>query len=527
MANIQDLISRGYFPRELPPPFQTSSMGQCVAQNAPQLPIQFGDNQLVTKPAVHNLARKGGLRRRLGIPNPVSFYQLASFCTQHWNQLQQDCQRGTFSETRPIENPAPSRLFTALESLRTRPHRRAQVRRSCRFLVTADINRFYHSIYTHSIPWAIHTKAVAKQQMNNMALRGNALDKLIRRGQDKQTYGIPIGPDTSLLVAELILCAVDERLHAEGVIRGFRHIDDYELGFRSAAEAERGLAILQEALREYELELNPRKTRIVELPQIIESPAISQIRAFAFRADARAQESDLLRFFNLLFELESEHSDEGVLRFGISKLRGTNFAVENHSLLQNLALQAALVDGGVLGHVISLFSGISGNGGVVAPAPAAEAFNEIVRRHAPLGHGHEVAWSLWGLLLLNQQLEDDAATAAARCGDSVAGLLLLHARALGLVGPNVDVTPLALAMIEDELRGEQWLLAYEALVQGWLPSQNGQDYVAQSATFSFLNANGVRFYDVNSVAMHQQGLLGAPQAQAAGGFVAGDEDYDL
>jgi len=33
---------------------------------------------------------------------------------------------------------------------------------------------------------------------------GQELDNVIRRGQDKETYGIPIGPDSSYIAAELV-----------------------------------------------------------------------------------------------------------------------------------------------------------------------------------------------------------------------------------------------------------------------------------------------------------------------------------
>ena len=73
--------------------------------------------------------------------------------------------------------------------------------------------------------------------------------------------GIPIGCDTSLVLAECILARVEEGLRQRlGQVRGFRYSDDFELLFRSASEAEAGLGALQEVLSQYELSVNPRKT---------------------------------------------------------------------------------------------------------------------------------------------------------------------------------------------------------------------------------------------------------------------------
>src|SRR6185312_11663464 len=83
----------------------------------------------------------------------------------------------------------------------TRRHRvvdkRVEIRAGRRFVVRADVTRFYQSIYTHSVSWALHGKETAKKKMKDKGLVGNVLDEVLRSGQDGQTIGIPTGPDTS------------------------------------------------------------------------------------------------------------------------------------------------------------------------------------------------------------------------------------------------------------------------------------------------------------------------------------------
>jgi len=43
-------------------------------------------------------------------------------------------------------------------------------------------------------------------------------------------------------------------------------------------------------------------------------------------------------------------------------------------------------------------------------------------------------------------------------------------------------------MTPDELYGEAWLLAYEALVRNWLPSATGNNYVSVDAAFGSLES---------------------------------------
>ena len=77
-----------------------------------------------------------------------------------------------------------------------------------RYLLKTDIARFYPSIYTHSVPSALHGKAAARAD-KKYKLLGNRIDLWLRETQDKQTGGIPIGPDTSFLIGEILGTALD------------------------------------------------------------------------------------------------------------------------------------------------------------------------------------------------------------------------------------------------------------------------------------------------------------------------------
>ena len=77
-------------------------------------------------------------------------------------------------------------------------------------MLTTDLSRFFPTIYTHSVPWAFHSKSVAKKNKNpTLKYFGNLLDLALRQAQDGQTIGIPIGPDTSHMIAEAIaICQI-------------------------------------------------------------------------------------------------------------------------------------------------------------------------------------------------------------------------------------------------------------------------------------------------------------------------------
>ena len=49
--------------------------------------------------------------------------------------------------------------------------------------------------------------------------------------------------------------------------RAYRWFDDYELAFDTRAEAEAALKKLSQELGRFQLRMNPKKTRVLELPQ--------------------------------------------------------------------------------------------------------------------------------------------------------------------------------------------------------------------------------------------------------------------
>jgi len=75
--------------------------------------------------------------------------------------------------------------------------------------------RFYPSIYTYPIPWALSGKDKCKAQMNTKALKSSyvtQLDVFVRNMHDRQATGIPTGPETSRILAEVISVAIDIEL---------------------------------------------------------------------------------------------------------------------------------------------------------------------------------------------------------------------------------------------------------------------------------------------------------------------------
>jgi len=313
-----------------------------------------------------------------------------------------------------------------------------------------------------------------------------------------QSVGIPIGPDTSLVIAEILLAAIDDALISQysNLIRGFRHVDDYELSFVNLSQAERVLTTLQGLLAEYELFLNPRKTELCELPVPLEDNWSIDIRTFEIRdTSATAQRNDITALFSKALEIALQRPNDSVLRYAVGRVSDINVRPGAWRTFQNCLLTAATADPSTLAAVLGTLYQVGAKGGhVVARFPLAEVFEKLISVHAPRGQGSEVAWALWGALAWNVSLSDEAARLVSEMEDDVVALLSLHAHAEFLFPPASLNTAKWTNLVNqpDVLRGEHWLLAYEADRQGWLPTP----VIAADPIFAAMTVAGVSFYDV-------------------------------
>ncbi|MBA3882317.1 MAG: RNA-directed DNA polymerase [Chthoniobacterales bacterium] len=439
-VTIEGILGRGYFPPELPPPFSTRSFASLIAATkTASLPQEFTQkkNQWCDFVA-YSLSRPGSLRRRLALLNPVAYYRLAKFVVDHQAELIKRATASHLSLAKPAAGIARqlkrSKRFDAV------PLERAMVRMGERFLLTADVSRFYPSIYTHAIDWAISSKARAKRQLKSKGKKptvGATLDKLVQSCQSGQTRGIPIGPAVSMLLSELLLTKVDARLKARKITHGFRYADDYELTFNERAQAERALAALEDALAEFELELNPAKTNINELPQELDNRGIQELRRFEFRTQYQAQRSDLMHFFTRAFALHKEFPDKAILRYAVSRLSPATTTGANAELLQRLILQAVSYESGVWPMAIDQLVELHRTHPLLSVADVGLTIHSMIRNYAHLNHSSEVAWSLWAGLVFAIRLTAAAVKSVVSMLDDCCCLLLFDAASRGLTAINL------------------------------------------------------------------------------------------
>ena len=499
MGMLDDILSRGYFPKELPPCFTTVSFAQTI-MNVSNKPKMFDEGKTTARACIHNLARAGSLRRKLNIVNPIPFFPLAKCIADNWSQLESKCKGSYLSKSLPVIDSSSQRAIVSCNVESDLTESRSQIRAPQYVIIKTDIANFYPSIYTHSIPWALHGKSVAKRQKKNTALLGNKIDTFLRNCQDGQTMGIPIGPDISLVIAELILATVDESIFSKlNNPDGVRYYDDYEFAVKSAMRANEILGLLQEFLGEFELTLNPNKTILSNLPHELEHSWVHQIRTFEFRNGA-GQKADIIKFFDLLFNLIRTYPAHHVAKYALTRFYlenlGDRLVNDNWPLLESLILQTCMAEPGGLPSAYRIILEQGKKGRPIDKNLISTMLTNKIAHDAPLGYSSEVAWSLWGAIALDIKLNDIDVKSITSMNDSIVALLSLdaHDRKL-LCLTQGDIALWQQYMLEDELYGSQWLLAYEACHKGWILDTKTLPYLSRDPAFSFLHANEVSFYE--------------------------------
>ncbi|VVH51608.1 FIG00698572: hypothetical protein [uncultured Gammaproteobacteria bacterium] len=131
------------------------------------------------------------------------------------------------------------------------------------YIFHTDIVDCYGAIYTHSIPWAIHTREVAKKERNDKCI-GNAIDTALKGMNYGQTNGIPQGSVLMDFIAEMVLGYIDKYLSncldESMEYHIIRYRDDYRIFTNSKQDGDTIIRELSKILSEMGMRLNGEKT---------------------------------------------------------------------------------------------------------------------------------------------------------------------------------------------------------------------------------------------------------------------------
>lgn len=230
------------------------------------------------------------------------------------------------------------------------------------YLIHADISNCYPSIYTHTIPWALHTKQIAKKyRFAKPSLLGNIIDSHLQAMNCGQTNGIPQGSVLMDFLAEILLGAVDQALSVQlkkekiSKFKILRYRDDYRIFAHNHTEGMFILKILSEILSEFSLKLNALKT--VSSSNVIRDSVKPDKLYFLLHYTNRLSIS---KHLFLIHNLSDKFPDSGSLIKALTlfyrKIEKVNLQKHNLNVLTSMLVDIMFGNPKVIPHAIAILS---------------------------------------------------------------------------------------------------------------------------------------------------------------------------
>jgi hypothetical protein len=419
---------------------------------------------------------------------------------KNWIQVLKKLKGATASEFRPrIVLKGTGRAVTGVDFDGV-ARRRAEILSKYGRFVKTDIARFYPSIYTHAIAWAIVGKTYAKANHKSAAFKksfANQLDAAVRAGQEGQTVGIPIGPDTSRIISELVAVEIEREvlsLQPDWLDRSVRYVDDMIIGVDETESEAQILSVLSSCLYEYELELNAAKTAMHGLGQPHAPEWIHYIRNFRVSRRADQQRDDLDSYFEHAIYLSDQNPQDNVLLFACKRATTLAIVSLNQDHLIRWLLYCCRRSPSCLRFVSEYLAANPPSGGAIQ----AEIQNFILRqipRGAAAGHTEELAWLLFWAREIGLLVPDNVINECSHLRSSAVAMIALDLRQLGLVSGILDETFWRSFCSKDGLASEMWLVSYEATMKGWWSTAQSDAYITGHQFFADILGKQVSFYD--------------------------------
>lgn len=317
------LVGYGLFAEKIPN-FLTSK-DFLVFTNTLAFPLNVKDRDYIRYSSMRNI----NVPRPMAIPEPFAYANQCKSLSDNWEQIKEHFKNKTLGNKYKISRIHIRKLFDKPELFEMNyknfskdgdPEQDILIK--SKYLANADISNCFPSIYSHSISWALVTKAFSK--VNKAATWWfNQLDYYTRNVKHGETNGVLIGPHSSNLISEIILVAVDFELSLHG-FKFVRNIDDYTCYVDTYEEADRFFLSLSEELKKYELSLNSKKSSVVPLPQATVKKWVTKLNHFNFTNTYIKDKKEAIRikelkgFIDYAIELMLDaNSDASVLNYAI------------------------------------------------------------------------------------------------------------------------------------------------------------------------------------------------------------------
>ncbi|WP_242535037.1 RNA-directed DNA polymerase [Roseococcus suduntuyensis] len=461
-----DLLRKGMLPENLPPSFGSHLLGTRLAEYYSGSDL----SKKLNKHSPYNASKRGGHRRIFSAIHPSMAYNSSLFLERNWRDVSQIFSQDTFSYSIPQVLPS-SRRAVVITSQHEMDQTKLEKLSRYRYIAKTDISRFYHSLYTHTIPWAVHGKVQAKANKTD-SLLFNQLDRIFRNGQDGQTIGIPVGPDASRITAEIVSCAID--LTAKNLILDrsatiVRHVDDVWIGAHSYETAESILGFYRTAIQSFELDINESKTKIFDSNFDFIDLGIAEIDLrFDHAVESMSEKPEKVRdALEFALQYVKKSNDDGALKYTLRKIdkwgkKGLYWHIIEPYLLRFMQISSHCCD-----YVYAILIWRKFTFGAIDEELWSDVFDRFIRIHADLRHDSEIIWTIYAANILEIDIHSDLLLSIMKSGHALSVIAALdHAHHRLNWGAEEYALPFERLQPTEDSR-EDWPIFYEWKAQEW------------------------------------------------------------
>ena len=513
------LTGNGYFPKELPLSFTTKDFGRDCREILKEwasngtIPQNYKNPEKLSKlkdceAEIISTPKGNHERRILHITHPVPQALLNALISRNWNTVAQWLEKSKFSFDKTVivdggMRAIPEPMFAAHQA------HKEMIESFANWLVKSDVTRFYPSIYTHSVPWAAYGKEKVKSNLKKYSHSlADQIDILLRKCNRNQTVGIPIGPDTSRIVADIVSAYIDAEVSKDEGLSNYnadRLQDDWLVGCESLEQAERRLSRIIIAYQSMGLDINGSKTSIHHIKDFQQPIWQAHILAQINGRSNSLRGTNLHSFLTSALSLQIANPKEFVLKYVIAILFNKSIRGEDVPFVQSFLSKAVIVDPRVIADCAKLVSNYFYE---KKPINIERIESRFIRFTEDAIETHRHYEAIWGLSLLRALKIDLCDTRISELSEDVDSscirLVLLDMKERG----QFDLLPTKTwekQIAQSNLCGPDWLLAYEGVRHGWLRDSGNK--VRNHPMFKpFFKRNTV-FYDEKRNFLKRQAIL--------------------
>lgn len=458
------LTRHNYFPNqklgeeELPPCFSTRQFTPEIVE----LLVGLDDGRKSGYDQVeYSISRHNNVPRRLGLIHPKAYAHLAKTIADNQDDIEEKI-KSNASMIKPEMHTDGRILIMNYEDTSDRINRLSNDSFAKRFRVHSDIASCFHTIYSHSIPWAVMgfdaAKAAVKKNRKAKKHWSECLDQAVSRSKRNETLGVPIGPATSSIVVELILACVDRCLNKKG-FEFKRYIDDYVCHCDTHELAKQFVRELASELDKFKLNINLNKTKIIELPTPSADGWITRLAeclptnyiddSFSRRKYSLVEAQNYL---DTAVRLNKETPDGSVLKYAIKTIAPNIHEFAMPSILNSI-LNLSWHFPTIIPQIDFLLSHEN-----IDPKDYVEKLNSIIVENAKNNRSDGMAWCLYYLFKFKIPISQEAGSLVLESKDCTSLILLYFIKK-----DNQKIIDFAHEILNrsDYEKDQYWLLLYQ------------------------------------------------------------------